>query len=80
MRYLTLKEFNKRVTEILSLEAMIGSTVQDEIRWKVNEIMKLTRIPVDISDKQKDNSNHAKGCPALKGEPVCTCEKLRRYS
>ena len=79
MRYLTLKEFNKRVTEILSLEAMIGSTVQDEIRWKVNEIMKLTRIPVDISDKQKDNSNHAKGCPTLKGEPVCTCQHLKRY-
>jgi len=55
MRYLTLKEFNKRVEAILKIEAMIGSTVQDEIRWKVNEIMKLTRIPVDISYKQKDN-------------------------
>ena len=51
MKYLTLAEFNKRVREILNVEAMIGSTTQDEIRWKVNEIIKLTRIPVDIKNE-----------------------------
>jgi len=46
--YLTIREFEKKVAEILKWQPMIGTTVQDEINWKTHEIMKAASIPIDI--------------------------------
>ena len=48
MEYLSIREFEEKVGEILKWKPMIGGTVQDEIRRKVHEIMRVACISIDI--------------------------------
>jgi len=41
--YLSYKDFEAKVKEILSWECGIGTTVGEEIEWKTKEIVKLTK-------------------------------------
>uniref|UniRef100_A0A6M3IV94 Uncharacterized protein n=1 Tax=viral metagenome TaxID=1070528 RepID=A0A6M3IV94_9ZZZZ len=45
--YLSYKDFELKVKEILGWDGGIGSTDQDLIKWKTHEIMKLAEIPID---------------------------------
>ena len=36
-----IKEFKEKVAEVLKREPMIGCTEEEEIRWKMKEIMRL---------------------------------------
>ena len=45
--YLSYKDFELKVKEILTWDGGIGSTDQDLIKWKTHEIMKLAEIPID---------------------------------
>jgi len=47
--YLSYKDFELKVKEILTWDGGIGSTDQDLIKWKTHEIMKLAEIPIDKS-------------------------------
>ena len=46
MDYLSYKDFELKVKEILDWDGGIGSTDQELIRWKTHEIMKLAEIPI----------------------------------
>jgi len=48
--HLTIRQFEEKVLEILKWQPMIGATVQDEIKWKTREIMKLAEIPITKGD------------------------------
>ena len=47
--YLSYKDFEIKVKDILTWDGGIGSTDQDLIKWKTHEIMKLAEIPIDKS-------------------------------
>jgi len=49
MEYLTIRQFEEKVVEILKWQPMIGATVQQEIKWKTHEIMKVAGVSIDIS-------------------------------
>jgi hypothetical protein len=48
-----------------------------ETIWRI-----ITKRPPEryFTDWKEDKVNHNKECPFLKGEPVCTCGHLQRYS
>lgn len=45
-----MKEFRKKVIEILEQQPGIGSTEGDQIRWKTHEIMKLAGTRIDLTE------------------------------
>jgi hypothetical protein len=47
--YLSYKDFELKVKEILTWDGGIGSTDQDLIKWKTHEIMKLAGIRIDLT-------------------------------
>ena len=47
--YLSYKDFELKVKEILTWDGGIGSTDQELIKWKTHEIMKLAEIRIDLT-------------------------------
>ena len=47
--YLSYKDFEIKVKDILTWDGGIGSTDQDLIKWKTHEIMKLAGIGIDLT-------------------------------
>lgn len=55
--YLSYKDFELKVKEILGWDGGIGSTDQDLIKWKTHEIMNLAGIRIDLTQEANGVDN-----------------------